>query len=153
MSIALAIVIHILCAVIWVGGMFFAYIVLRPATGALEPPQRLGLWTGVFKLFFPWVWAAILGLLLTGYWMIFAYFGGFGASGMHIHIMHAAGLLMIGIFLHLFFAPYKRLRKAVASTDWPTAGGQLAQIRRLVGINLILGLIVVAIASGGRYLL
>lgn len=151
--IALAIVLHLLSAVIWVGGMFFAYIVLRPAMGALEPPQRLGLWAGVFKRFFPWVWAAILLLLASGYWMLFGYFGGFAGSGLHIHIMHALGLLMMLLFMHLFFAPYRRLRNAVAAADWPLAGQQIGQIRRIVGINLVLGLLVVCIASGGRYLL
>ena len=151
--IALAIVLHLLSAVIWVGGMFFAYIVLRPAMGTLEPPQRLGLWAGVFKRFFPWVWAAILVLLVSGYWMLFGYFGGFAGSGLHIHIMHALGLLMMLLFMHLFFAPYRRLRKAVAAADWPVAGQQIGQIRRIVGINLVLGLLVVFIASGGRYLI
>jgi len=32
---------HVVAAVIWVGGMFFALVVLRPATGPLEPPVRL----------------------------------------------------------------------------------------------------------------
>jgi len=152
MSFALATVIHLLSAVIWVGGMFFAYIVLRPAAGALDPPQRLSLWAAVFARFFPWVWAAVMLLLLTGYWMVFGHFGGFKASNIHVHIMHALGLLMVLLFLHLFFAPYRRLRQAVAVADWPEAGRQLAKIRLTVGINLSLGLIVVVIAAGGRLL-
>ena len=153
MFIALAITLHVLSAVIWVGGMFFAYMALRPAAGALDPPQRLALWAGVFGRFFPWVWAAVILLLLSGYWMLFGYFGGFSGSGVHIHIMHGLGLLMMLLFLHLFFAPYRRLQRAVAASDWPLAGQQLGQIRRIVGINLILGLLVVTVASGGRYLL
>src|SRR5690554_7539860 len=47
---------------------------------------------------------------------------------------------------------YGRLRQAVANQDPQEGGRQVGQIRKLVGTNLILGLIVVAIGAGGRYL-
>ncbi len=144
---------HLLSAVIWVGGMFFAYMALRPvAASQLEPPARLRLWAGVFSRFFPWVWIGIVLLLTTGYWMLFKLFGGMGGAPLYIHIMNGLGIIMILIYMHVFFAPFRRLKQAVAIEDWPTGGAKLAQIRVLVGINLSLGLIVVAIASGGRYL-
>ena len=40
---ALAFALHILGAVVWVGGMFAIYVCLRPALVTLEPPQRLRL--------------------------------------------------------------------------------------------------------------
>ena len=108
-----SIALHLLSAVIWVGGMFFAYMALRPAAAKiLEPPARLQLWVQVFKLFFLWVWLSIITLLITGYWMLFGVFGGFANAGMHIHIMNGAGLLMVLIYLHVFFAPYRKLRHA-----------------------------------------
>ena len=78
---------HILAAVIWVGGMFFAHQMLRPAAGALDPAQRLPLWRRVFSRFFPWVWASIVALLASGYAMIFLGFGGFGHVGLYVHVM------------------------------------------------------------------
>ena len=78
--ITLALTLHLLSAVIWVGGMFAAYMCLRPAAGPLEPPQRLALWRGFFQKFFPWVWVSALLLLVTGYWMLVAHFGGFKAT-------------------------------------------------------------------------
>jgi hypothetical protein len=33
----IALILHILSAVVWVGGMFFALVVLRPASGPLDP--------------------------------------------------------------------------------------------------------------------
>ena len=151
---SIALFLHILAAVIWVGGMFFAHVVLRPvAVGQLEPPVRLKLWIGVFKRFFPMVFAAIATLLVTGYWMVLSFFGGFDAVGLHVHIMIWAGYVMMLIFFHVFFAPFKRLKRAVAAEDWATGGKSLAQIRSLVGINLLIGLAIIAIASGGRYLL
>ena len=150
----IALLLHLLAAVVWVGGMFFAYVVLRTVAAAqLEPPARLTLWVGVFKVFFPWVFAAIVTLLLSGYWMVLSFYGGFDAIGMHVHLMMWAGYVMILLFFHVFFAPFKRLKRAVAAADWPAGAKSLAQIRVLIGINLSIGLVVVAIASGGRYLL
>jgi uncharacterized membrane protein len=147
-----AVLLHVLAAVIWVGGMFFAYMCVRPvAAHLLEPPLRLPLWLGVFARFFPWVWAAVAVILATGLWMIFAKFGGFAHVGLHVHLMFGLGLIMMGIFMHVFFAPYARLRRAVAAQNWPAGGKALGQIRQLVGINTIIGLVVIAIASGGRY--
>jgi uncharacterized membrane protein len=149
-----SLLLHTLAAVVWVGGMFFAYLVLRPvAATQLEPPQRLTLWAGVLGRFFPWVFAAIATILMTGYWMVLVFYGGFDAVGLHVHIMVWSGYTMMLLFLHVFFVPYKRLKQAVANADWQAAGKQLAQIRMLVGINLVLGMLVIAIASGGRYLL
>jgi uncharacterized membrane protein len=142
---------HALAAVIWVGGMFFAYVVLRPAAGPLEPPARLGLWRRVFGTFFPWVWASVLTLLVTGYAMIFWGLGGFAAAGWHVHVMQATGIVMMLLFLHLFFAPWKRFRTAVDSGTLPEAAPQLDLIRKIVAVNLALGLLTVAIAAGGRY--
>lgn len=151
MSVSIAL--HLLAAVIWVGGMFFAYMALRPAAATiLEPPHRLQLWVHVFKLFFVWVWLSVIALLITGYWMLFGFFGGFANAGMHIHIMHGAGILMVLIYLHVFFAPYRRLRHAVVVQDYPEGAKQLATIRKLIGLNLSIGLVVVLVASGGRYL-
>ncbi len=144
---------HVVAATVWVGGMFFAYMALRPtAASLLEPPLRLSLWSGVFKRFFPWVWLAVILLLASGYAMIFMVFGGFASAGIHIHLMQVLGIIMMLIFMHLFFAPYKRLADYVIIEDWPAAALQLNQIRRMIGINLSLGLIVILIGSGGRYL-
>ncbi len=149
---AIAVTLHILAAALWVGGMFFAYMVLRPvAAQQLEPPQRLPLWASSFSRFFPWVWLFVILLPVSGYWMIFEVFGGMGSVGLHIHLMQGLGWLMILMYLHVFFAPFKRLKQAVAASDWPAAGKQLNQIRVIIGTNTLLGLVVIAIGAGGRY--
>ena len=74
--------IHVLSAVVWVGGMFFALLVLRPAVGPLEPAVRLALWRRVFARFFPAVGVSVLALLATGHAMILVELGGFAAIGM-----------------------------------------------------------------------
>ena len=154
MSIAIAL--HVLAAVIWVGGMFFAHQVLRPvAADLLDPPLRQPLWVGVFKRFFPWVWVAIIILYLSGYWMIFGSpkYSGFGTAGVHIHLMHGLALIMTAIFFYVYFVPFQRLKKAVAEQAWPVGKGHIDRIRIMVGINTIIGFITIAVAVGGVYLL
>lgn len=152
MSVALAL--HVLAVVIWVGGMLFAHLFLRPvAASVLEPPQRLTLWVGVFGRFFPMVWVAILTILASGYWMLLGPFGGFGNAPAFIHIMNGLGIIMILIFLYVYFVPYQHLRTAVAGQRWPDGATALAQIRKLVGINMSLGALTIVIAAGGKYFL
>lgn len=152
MSVALAL--HVLAIVIWVGGMFFAHTILRPvAASTLEPPMRLTLWLGVFGRFFPWVWVAIGTILASGYWMLLGPFGGFANAPVFVHIMNGLGLVMMAIFMHVYFAPYQRLRRAVADMRWSDGGKALAQIRVLVGINTLIGLLTILIAAGGKYFL
>lgn len=149
---SLAILLHIISAVLWVGGMFFAHACLRPiVAGQLEPPQRLKLWVGVFGRFFPVVWASVGILVTTGYLMIFDIWHSMAAAPIYVHIMNGLGVIMILIFMHVFFSPYKKLKHAVLSEDWPTGAAALAQIRMLVGVNIIMGILVISVASAGRY--
>jgi uncharacterized membrane protein len=147
----LALALHILGAVVWVGGMFAAYLCLRPAAGPLEPPQRLRLWRAFFAKFFPWVWVAVLFLLAGGYWLVFMTFGGFAGVRMHVHAMQGIGWIMILLFAWLFHGPWLKFKRAVDVQDWPTAGASLNRIRQIIAVNLPLGLLVVIIGATGRY--
>jgi uncharacterized membrane protein len=142
---------HALAAVMWVGGMFFAYMVLRPSAAPLEPPARLQLWQRVFGRFFPWVWASIFILLASGYAMLFMRFAGFAGAPLHVNIMQATGILMMLLFLHLYFAPWRRFSRSVAAGALQDAAASLNQIRLIVATNLVLGLITVTAGAGGRF--
>jgi uncharacterized membrane protein len=142
---------HILSAVVWVGGMFFAYLILRPSAGPLEPPVRLALWRRVFGRFFPWVWASVLVLLATGLLMIVVGFGGFARVALYINLMMTIGIVMMLLFGHLYFAPWRRFQRALDASDTPGAARNLDQIRRIVAINLVLGLVTVVLGASGRY--
>lgn len=148
---ALANVLHVLAIVIWVGGMFFAYQILRPVAGKqLEGPARLKLWEAVLGRFFTWVWAAVAIVLVTGLYMIFGVLGGMGDAHPSVHTMLALGLIMMAIFAHVVFAPYRRMRQAIAASDTEAGLRRLSQIRVLVGINTLIGLITIVVAAGGR---
>lgn len=148
---ALLVTLHVLAAVVWVGGMFFAYMVLRKSGGPLEPPVRLALWHRVLGRFFPWVWASIFLLLISGYSMLFHAFGGFAGAPLYIQIMQGTGIVMMLLFLYLFVAPWRRFGVAVEKGAFPEAAKELEQIRRIVAINLTLGLVTVAIGASGRF--
>lgn len=140
--------IHVLAALVWVGGMFFAWMVLRPAAvKALEGPARLKLWVEVFPRFFAWVWVAVIILPIGGIGMIHMRFNGFETAPRYVQIMMGLYLVMTALFIRIQALQLPELRKAVLAEDWATGAATLGGIRRLVGINLLIGLLLVAIAS------
>jgi uncharacterized membrane protein len=149
----IAVFFHVLGVVVWVGGMFFAYMALRPAAAQLlEPPQRLALWQETLRRFFNWVWLAVALVLASGLWMLLR-MGGFAGVPAYVHIMLVLGLVRIAIFAHVFFAPFKRLTANVAAKDWKAAGAALNEIRKRVALNLALGLLTITVATAGAALL
>jgi len=95
--------------------------------------------------------SVVIALPASGYAQVYLDFGDFGSAGMHIRIMHGLGLLMIAIYLFLYFVTFQNFRTAVEAEDWPRAGEVLKQIRRIVGFNLILGLVTSVIGASGRF--
>jgi uncharacterized membrane protein len=148
---AIALVFHILAAVIWVGGMFFAHVLLRPAAGPLEPAVRLPLFRRVLGRFFPWVWVCIAVLLVSAYGVMVPRLGSYAHPPLHVQIMQVVGIIMILAFAHLYFAPWRRFQRELDAGNLPGAGKQLGQIRHIVLFNLVLGLIVVTVGASGRY--
>ena len=141
---------HLLAALFWVGGMAFAYWILRPAAVPLDPPMRLPLWRRVFAKFLPWVGVAVVVLLATGYAMLAKYFGGFAAAPLYINVMQGLGWLMVLLYLHLYFAPWKRFRAALDQNILLDASRALNQIRIIVAVNLALGILTVLVGGTGR---
>jgi len=134
--------VHVLCAVVWVGGMFFAYVVLRPSLSVLEPAQRMALHGQVFRRFFLIIWHAMPLIVLSGLIMIFGMLGGMAGLHWNVHVMLLLGLVMAAIFLAIFFGPYRTFRDAPRPDS-------LDAIRKLIGINLLLGLFTGVIAVLG----
>lgn len=148
---SVALVFHLFGVIVWVGGMFFAHMALRPAAaGLLQPPQRLPLLKGVLDRFFLWVWLSIAAILASGYWIFLGLWS--GHAGLHVHLMQGTGLLMVSIFLFIYFRPYRRMGDALAADDLPAAAVGMALIRKLIGINLIFGLLTSLIAKIGPYM-
>jgi uncharacterized membrane protein len=142
---------HLLGAVLWVGGMAFAMLALRPSLAALEPPQRLALLDGVHRRFFLVVWHAMPIVLLTGWTLLFGWYGGFRGAGWHVHLMHLLGIVMGAVYLAIAFGPWRQARAAMARQDAAAVARANGRIRQLVVLNLVLGLFTVTIAAWGRF--
>jgi len=149
-SMNILIALHVLAALIWVGGMFFLLLMVRPAAGALPVGDRLPLFSKILGRFFLWVWLSVIVLVISGYAMI-AMLGGMAAVPVYVDIMQGLGWIMMLMFGHIFFSPWRRMRTALNAGALADAGRALNQIRMLASVALVLGLIVVALAAGGRY--
>lgn len=136
---------HLLGVVVWIGGMFFAHLALRPAAQALPPPQRLPLLAATLTRFVAWVAVAIVAILGSGIVLI-GMLGGMGKVGLAVHLMTGIGVVMMLLYAYLVAVPLKRLRAAVAASEWERAGGAMAQVRKLVAVNLVLGLVTITVA-------
>lgn len=134
--------IHLAAGIVWLGGMALMLLALRPvAVAQLQPPQRLPLMAGVLGRFFVMVWISIALLLASGAWMLAGADMKLAPRGWHA--MSGLGLLMCLVFAHLWFAPWRRLKAALAVQDLPAAARALAQIHPLVVTNFVLGWVAV----------
>jgi len=53
---------------------------------------------------------------------------------------------MMAIYVFVYFKCYAPFNQQVSKQDWPAAGAILGTIRKLVGLNLTIGLLTVAVA-------
>ena len=145
---AVAYSLHLLAALIWVGGMFFAWMILRSAAlTALEGPARLKLWVEVFQRFFGWVWVAVVILPISGVGLLHMRFSGFETAPRYVQIMMGVYIVMVALFIRIQSLQLPELRKAVEAQEWAAGAAVMGRIRRLVGCNLLIGLALVAIAG------
>ncbi|TNF57461.1 MAG: hypothetical protein EP308_02260 [Burkholderiales bacterium] len=142
---------HVLAIIVWIGGMVFAHFFLRPAAMQLAPPQRVPLMHAALGRFFSAVLVAIVLVLASGLWMIGRVAKETVQAGLAFNmpldwtIMAALGIVMMAIFGHIRFALFKRLSRAATAQDWSAGAAALASIRTWVGINLVLGVVIIAI--------
>ena len=143
--------VHVLSIIVWIGGMVFAHFFLRPALAQIEPPVRLRLMHDVLGRFFHAVLIASLLTLASGVWMLgrvakqVVQSGGGFEMPLSWTIMATLGVVMVAIFMHIRFALYKRLSRAVAAAEWAAGGAAMAQIRTWVSINLGLGVLILLV--------
>ncbi|MBN2680459.1 CopD family protein [Acidithiobacillus montserratensis] len=145
--------VHILAVIVWIGGLFFVTMVLAPTLKKEigQNSTRIALMHVLLRRFFFWVLIASLLLLLTGYSMVFVFYGGFAALSVPVWLMVVLGTIMVLIVLHTFFAPLKRLRRAVRDQDWQAGAKALGQVRMLANINLGLSFVVILVGIWGVF--
>ena len=151
MSYSLWLLVHLLGVIVWVGGMFFAHVALRPAAAeVLQAPQRLLLLAATLGRFFKWVAWSIVLILVSGVAIMMLFMSNGARLGAHIQVMTAIGLIMMAIFWHIRFSAFKRLRAALVAQDWPAGGIAMNRIRQLVLVNLVLGVVTTLVVFVGR---
>lgn len=132
---------HLAAAIFWMGGMAFMVLALRPPLHEqLEPPVRLKLIGAVLERFFIVVAISVLVLLATG----LALFMRVPSPPPGWHAMAGLGILMMLIFGHIWFVPFRRLKRAVAEAQWPEGGRNAQLITLLAKVNLGIGWIAIA---------
>ena len=145
----IAIALHVLAVVAWVGGMGFTLFMLRPGLAALQPAERLGVLARVLARFLPVVGVAVVVIAVTGGWLM-ARLGGFGTVPWGIHAMVGLGVIMILVYVWIVARLNPRFQAAVRGADWPAAAAIAEQIRVLIMLNFVLGVIVIFAGIVGR---
>lgn len=146
---------HLLAAVVWIGGMVFSHFFLRPAVAQLEPAVRVRLMHAVLGRFFNAVLLVAILSLATGTWLIgqvarqVVQAGGHFAMPLEWMIMSTLGGVMVLIFAYIRWVLYRRLGQAVGASNWSDGALALGQIRNWVAVNLVLGVVIVVVTLVG----
>ncbi len=150
MPYAILLFLHLVAAAFWVGGMATMHFAVRPAAVAtLEPPLRLRTMAAALRRFFVGVDASVTLLFVSGVSMILLA-GGFRNVHWRIEAMMSIAVVMTGIYVYIRASVFKALRRAVEESAWPMAAARLNTVRKLVSLNLALGVVVFAVATVGR---
>jgi uncharacterized membrane protein len=131
--------IHLLCVVLWVGGMAFLLLTLRPSVSVIDPTARLALQGAVFRRFFRSIWqvmpmAIVSGLLL----LILSY--SHHALPWPVMVMQTGGVLMAAIFIGMVLVPNKRFQAKLAAGA--ATAEDIVPIRRLIWLSLGIGAVI-----------
>ena len=137
---------HLMAGIVWLGGMTFMLFALRPAVVAtLQPQPRALLMAQVFKRFYAWVLAAVVVLFATGTHLYTTTFRaarlatGEGSVPLGWNIMLVFGLVMMLVFGHIYFAGFKKYRRAVTAEQWPVAAAAARLMHTMTLVNFTLG--------------
>lgn len=144
---------HLLAAVLWIGGMFFALLVVRPlCIQMLDPgPARLKLMLAIQGRFLKWIGLFVLVLQASGYWMLTQVMGGFNGLGWHVNLMLLLGNVMTLLYLYAYLFPYRKAKAYARDGKGLETAIQMERIRKGTVLNLTLGIILVLSGSMGRY--
>lgn len=145
---AIADALHQLGIVILIGGMFFLLLVLRPASRDMGTgEERLLVYSHFFKHLFRWLWFALLLLWVSGVGKIFL--SGYHHLPLQVRVMAGAGALMTLFTLLAHFAFYYQMDEAMAAEHLPRAAKRGSRVRKIMAVNLLIGLVVVVLGVFG----
>jgi copper resistance protein D len=154
----LSVYVHILGAMVWVGGMLFLSLVAVPVARRLPPPERARLLDAIGRRFRVVGWSCVALLIATGI-VNSGYRGvtwGSLASGaildttfgrlLCLKLLIVAAMLAITALHDLVIGPRSTRALSETSPDAPITAGRRT-MRWLAVLALLLALLVVAVAS------
>ena len=150
---AIALILHLIAINIWVGGSFFAIVILGRAIKSIDSAQQHTLWLQVFNRFFAWAWLAVFILLTSGTWMVYSVYGGFKTIPVYVALMGLLAMLMVANFVFIYFVPYRQYQQLVRFQHFNACIQKLAVIRVVGIVNMILGAGIVVVIGSRMYLL
>ena len=143
--------VHMLAAVVWVGGMVFNLFVVRPSMGVVDLPQRLKLADNILRRFIPVVWISVGLLVFTGFLMTLKRVASFEillktGYGNILILKLGVVAVMISIVALIRYSLLPRFESLIdsQSSDLKNVLGQMVT---LVKVNLVLGVLVLLLAE------
>jgi uncharacterized membrane protein len=143
---------HVLAAIVLLGGLFFASLVFKPLAHGLDIETASSLRQRMLSPFFAWGWVSLLLILGTGVAMVFLKFGGFSGVPMIHRANMVIGIPVIVLFGYVFFGPWRAYRRVMARRDWTAAQREIGRVRVLMLLILGLGFVASVVSAVGRYI-
>ena len=131
--------IHLLCVVLWVGGMAFLLLTLRPSASAIDPSARLVLQGAVFRRFFRTIWQVMPMAIVSGLLLLILLYS-HQKMPWEVMVMQTGGVLMAAIFIGMVLVPNKRFQAKLAAGT--ATAEDAVPVRRLIWLSLGIGTIV-----------
>lgn len=146
-----ALALHTLAATLWIGGLFFALVVLRPVLSAMEAKERRAMWGRVLPGAFATAWIMVVVLFVTGYGVLYFGYEGLASAGAHVRIMEWVGNFMFLLFGWMYFRPFKSFMRALADKNEERQALEMIRLKNANSLLLALGLIVTALGATGYF--
>jgi uncharacterized membrane protein len=137
---------HLMAGIVWMGGMTLMLFALRPAAMAsMEAQPRAVLMGQVWQRFYVWVLVSVVVLFGTGTHLYTSTFRaarlatGSGSVPLGWNVMLVLGITMMLVFGHIFFAGFKKYKRAIAAGQWPLAAKAGDLIHKMTLLDFALG--------------
>jgi len=144
---------HILAAVIWIGGMLFLSLIAVPVLRRVDSPLlRRDLFRAMAQRFRRLVWICIAILIPTGIVNVL-YYGNTAAGSPYMKVLHIKlGLVVFLVIMGLFhdFVIGPRAERAMSRDGLPPAGTDLLMVKLAPWVgrfNLLLGIVILLLAA------
>lgn len=137
---------HVLAAVIWIGGMVFNILVVRPSMAVIDASQRIKLAVAMLKRFIRLVLASIGLLAITGILMALPKFSLTTAYGITLLFKITIVGVMISIVIFIRYSLLPKLEFLIVQSS-PDVSKTIGRIVALVKINLAFGVFVLLLSE------